>query len=148
MKHIFLLIIVLTLNGCDHHSSVCEVCPLIMAETPRIFFNYIDKTSEEDLFSGSHSQYTADQLKAFHLNNGKEEEQYLEAGVMFKLLVNPLHRTDTILLRVADLPTDTLLFRTAKIGDCCPQIKFVSACFNGREYLPSVDLTTKFTFRK
>ena len=146
---ILLLLTLFILNSCDPpRGQQCPPCPLAPVVNPFIWFTYADKLTNEDLFTGDHPKYTVNQLNAFHLINGKQEMQYLEKGTRFQLFVNPIHRTDTILLKIADLPIDTLLFRTAQTGTCCPKITFTGASFNGKEYSASTNPNTTFVFSK
>lgn len=132
---------ILLFFGCSKSSSkiICGVCPeyaSIAEIIPNIQFNVVDKITKQDLFFGSGAKYTASQIKFYHIINGKADSTSFvffndTTAHHFFLGVGPTHNTDTVTMKIADLPSDTFLFNTGSIGVCCPRLVLNSVLFNG-----------------
>ena len=127
--------------GCVKSNSkiICGVCPeyaTIAEVIPNIQFNVVDKITQQDLFFGSSAKYTPSQIKFYHIINGKPDSvSYVfftdTTAHHFFLGIGPTSTTDTVLMKIADLTTDTFLFNTGTSGNCCPRLVLNSVLFNG-----------------
>ena len=131
----------LLLQGCvttTHSSNKCGPCPAIAEVLPNLNFQLVSKTTGNNLFYGSSAQYQLNQLSVHHILNGKPDTAMLRADTAtqsFVVSVVPTQRKavmiDTVTMKIANLPTDTLLFNTGVTSGCCPFLLLNSVSYDG-----------------
>jgi len=120
----------------------CGPCPLYAEMLPNISFRLVDKTSNQDLFFGPGAPYKFSQLVMWHIVNGKPDSANLRIDTInhfFNVFVPPSHMVDTVTMKVANKPTDTLLFHTGSTGGCCPRLLLLSVSFDGNTVYTTMD---------
>jgi len=139
----------LFLQGCyttPHSADKCGPCPEIAEMLPFLNFQLVSKTTGNNLFYGSAAPYHLSQLSVHHIVNGKPDSAMFRADTTtqsFVVSVVPNQRKpvmiDTITMKIADLPTDTLLFNTGINSGCCPFLHFNSVSYDGLVvYTPAI----------
>jgi hypothetical protein len=145
MKHLYQTIIglvaaALISQGCTTTTSMnkCGPCPEIAEILPSLNFQLVSKTTGNNLFYGPSAPYTLNQLSVHHIVNGLPNTAIFRADTAtqsFVVSVVPTQRKpvmiDTITMKIANLPTDTLLFRTGVNSGCCPFLTLNSISYDG-----------------
>ncbi|HZY38170.1 MAG TPA: hypothetical protein VFE53_16050 [Mucilaginibacter sp.] len=145
MKHIYqaiigLVVVALLSQGCTTTTSInkCGPCPEIAEILPNLNFQLVSKTTGNNLFYGSAAPYQLNQLSMHHILNGKADSAYFRADTAtqsFVVFVVPTQRKalmiDTVTMKIANLPADTLLFRTGVTSGCCPFLLLNSVSYDG-----------------
>ena len=150
MRSLYYTIICLALSsvliaGCQYGHNPggkCGPCPLYAEMLPNINFRVVDKTSNQDLFFGPGAPYKTSQLVMWHIVNGKPDSVNLRvdtADHFFNVFLPPNHHIDTVTMKVANKPTDTLLFHTGNTGGCCSRLVLLSVSFNGNTVYTTMD---------
>jgi hypothetical protein len=129
---ILILLFLSVISSCKSQSK-CPPCPGRVSVNPNINFRIIGKDSNNDLFFDHNPQYNFSQIRIQHFINGKADTAYLRIDTVNKLFnvsVNTVHTVDTISLKVANLPSDILLFFTST-EKCCLIKTLNSVTYNG-----------------
>lgn|GEM_PF-1046231 len=128
------------LQGCvtPTSSDKCGPCPEYAEILPSLNFQLVSKTTGNNLFYGSSAQYQLSQLSVHHILNGKPDTALFRADTTtqsFVVSVVPTQRKavmlDTITMKIANLPADTLLFNTGITSGCCPLLLLNSISYDG-----------------
>lgn len=157
MKHLKLKIFFASLftygvlvQSCSSQST-CPPCPARVNVNPNINFRVVDKSSNKDLFFDTTPTYSFNEIKAFHLTNGKPSLLTLikdNERHSFNLNVPTIHSSDTITIQIASLNTDTILFKTSTTDKCCPVTVLNSVTFNSVPIFAAGDTTTIIILKK
>jgi hypothetical protein len=145
MKHLFQAIILLGVivffsQSCTTTTSMnkCGPCPELAEILPSLNFQLVSKTTGSNLFYGSSAPYGLNQLSVHHILNGQPDAAIFHADTAtqsFVVSVVPTQRkpvmVDTITMKIANLPADTLLFRTGVASGCCPFLLLNSVSYDG-----------------
>jgi len=129
-----------TVIGCvpGQRTDKCGPCPAIAAVLPNLNFQLVSKTTGNNLFYGTIPQYQLSQLSIHHILNGKPDSVYLRADTatqsFFVFVVPAQHKAvmiDTVVMKIANLSADTLLFNTGVTSGCCPFLLLNSVSYDG-----------------
>ncbi len=119
-------------------SNKCGPCPEYAEVLPNLNFQLVSKTTGNNLFYGTTPQYQLSQLSIHHILNGKPDSVYFRtdtATQSFVVYVVPTQRKavmiDTVVMKIANLPTDTILFNTGVTSGCCPFLLVNSISYDG-----------------
>ena len=66
-------------------------------------------------------------------NNTIGDILFIKGNASFSIGIDPIHPTDTVLVKIDALKTDTLLFKTVIKNACCASPSLNSILFNGFE---------------
>ncbi|ANI90466.1 hypothetical protein A9P82_14930 [Arachidicoccus ginsenosidimutans] len=113
------LVVALFLFSCKKDNK--EILCTAIGHAPQLMFNFIDKTTSQDLFFSDNPKYTKDQLKVYifvPLENNVTQKDTLPVTVYSssKYFATPIPSfTDTFYMQIADLSIDTLIIKSKRI---------------------------------
>jgi len=129
----------------------CGPCPLYPVQLPHMVFRVVDKNTGNDLFFGAGAPYKFSQLSMHHLVNGKPDTVIITEESnpdSFYAFINTVHMVDTVTMNIGNLPQDILLFNTATVGDCCPNLVLNSISFDGNVVYTNTNGPSLVTLQK
>lgn len=123
--------------GCDPPSS-------------NAFFQVLDKTSGANLFFGEHAKYKINEINVYRTKDKTFKEPLRLAPVggdipAFSLAFDYQKPIDTLLIKIADTPVDSLFYTVKKPENHCNPYEMLNVKFNKVDIVREKGL---FTFKK
>lgn len=131
--------IVALFASCSNSDDTMVACT---AELKSYAFNFkiIDKSNGRDLFFGDPPAYSTDVLVVSMMRDNSMQKLTLESktedskGKYFSTTILPVDKLQTLVVKIADLPADTLKITNVQERDVpCPQWIAGDVVFNGVE---------------